>query len=72
MAARKRVCAVDLAKVRVGVAVSDEHGMTAHPRPSLDGTRVARLRGSGGQPAHGGITSARVLDTSLHGFVTMD
>lgn len=32
-----RVCAVDLGKARVGVAVSDELGMLAHPRPALDG-----------------------------------
>lgn len=32
-----RVCAVDLGKVRVGVAVSDELSVLAHPRPALDG-----------------------------------
>ena len=32
-----RVCAVDLGKARVGVAVSDELGALAHPRPALDG-----------------------------------
>ncbi len=32
-----RVAALDLGKVRVGVAVSDEHGMFAHPRPALAG-----------------------------------
>ncbi len=32
-----RVLAIDLGKARVGVAVSDELGMFAHPRPALDG-----------------------------------
>src|SRR3954471_4233827 len=32
-----RVAAVDLGKVRVGLAVSDELGMLAHPRPPLPG-----------------------------------
>jgi putative holliday junction resolvase len=32
-----RVAAVDLGKARVGLAVSDELGMLAHPRPALDG-----------------------------------
>ncbi len=41
-----RVCAVDLGKVRVGVAVSDELGAMAHPRPAMDGTnRKALLAG---------------------------
>ena len=31
------VAAVDLGDARVGVAVSDELGMYAHPRPALDG-----------------------------------
>lgn len=35
---KRRVCAIDLGKVRVGVAVSDELGLMAHPRPALDGT----------------------------------
>ncbi len=35
---KRRVCAVDLGKVRVGVAISDELGALAHPRPALDGT----------------------------------
>jgi putative Holliday junction resolvase len=30
-----RVAAIDLGKVRVGVAVSDELGLLAHPRPPL-------------------------------------
>lgn len=38
-----RVCAVDLGKVRVGVAVSDELGALAHPRPALDGTNRKAL-----------------------------
>jgi putative Holliday junction resolvase len=32
-----RALAIDLGKVRVGVAVSDELGLLAHPRPHLDG-----------------------------------
>jgi putative Holliday junction resolvase len=32
-----RALAIDLGKVRVGVAVSDELGVMAHPRPHLDG-----------------------------------
>ncbi|MCU0692161.1 MAG: Holliday junction resolvase RuvX, partial [Polyangiaceae bacterium] len=32
-----RVAAVDLGKVRVGLAVTDELGLMAHPRPALDG-----------------------------------
>jgi len=32
-----RVAAIDLGKARVGVAVSDELGVCAHPRPALDG-----------------------------------
>jgi putative Holliday junction resolvase len=32
-----RVAAVDLGKVRVGLAVSDELGAMAHPRPPLPG-----------------------------------
>jgi putative Holliday junction resolvase len=40
---RKRVCAVDLGKARVGVAVSDELGALAHPRPALDGSNRKAL-----------------------------
>jgi putative Holliday junction resolvase len=32
-----RVAAVDLGDARVGVAISDELGLLAHPRPALDG-----------------------------------
>jgi putative Holliday junction resolvase len=32
-----RVVALDLGKARVGVAISDELGLLAHPRPALDG-----------------------------------
>ncbi len=32
-----RVAAIDFGKARVGVAVSDELGAMAHPRPALDG-----------------------------------
>ena len=36
-AAGMRALAIDLGKVRVGLAGSDELGMLAHPRPFLDG-----------------------------------
>ena len=32
-----KVAGIDFGKARVGVAVSDDLGMMAHPRPSLDG-----------------------------------
>jgi putative Holliday junction resolvase len=32
-----RTCALDLGRVRVGVAIDDELGMMAHPRGTLDG-----------------------------------
>ena len=35
--ARGRTCALDLGRVRVGVAIDDELGMMAHPRGALDG-----------------------------------
>ena len=38
-----RVAAVDLGKVRVGLAVSDELGLVAHPRPPLLGGAPRRL-----------------------------
>src|SRR5579859_861334 len=38
-----RVAAIDLGKARVGLAVSDELGVLAHPRDALDGTRRTRL-----------------------------
>jgi putative Holliday junction resolvase len=38
-----RVAALDLGKARVGVAVSDELGLLAHPRPTLDGRNRRRL-----------------------------
>ncbi len=38
-----RAAAIDLGKVRVGLAVSDELGVLAHPRPHLDGRNVGRL-----------------------------
>lgn len=34
---RPRTCALDLGKARVGVAIADELGLLAHPRPPLDG-----------------------------------
>jgi putative Holliday junction resolvase len=38
-----RVAAVDLGKVRVGLAVSDELGLVAHPRPPLAGGSPRRI-----------------------------
>jgi putative Holliday junction resolvase len=32
-----RALAIDLGKVRVGIAIADELGLMAHPRPYLDG-----------------------------------
>ena len=37
---RKHACALDLGAVRVGVAVSDELGVLAHPRENLDARPV--------------------------------
>lgn len=41
-----RVAALDLGKVRVGLAVSDELGAMAHPRPALDARDRRRLLGA--------------------------
>ena len=38
-----RAVAIDLGKVRVGVAISDELGLLAHPRPFLSGSDTGRL-----------------------------
>jgi putative Holliday junction resolvase len=38
-----RAAAIDLGAVRVGVAVADELGMLAHPRPPLSGRDPGRL-----------------------------
>jgi putative Holliday junction resolvase len=38
-----RVLAIDLGSVRVGVAISDELGLMAHPRPPLPGTDLKAL-----------------------------
>jgi putative Holliday junction resolvase len=38
-----RAAAVDLGSVRVGLAVADELGLMAHPRPFLDGRDSGRL-----------------------------
>ena len=38
-----RVLAIDLGSVRVGIAVSDELGLMAHPRPHLPGGDLKRL-----------------------------
>jgi putative holliday junction resolvase len=40
-----RAAAVDLGKVRVGLAVADELGLMAHPRPHLDGRDPRRVVG---------------------------
>ena len=40
-----RAAAVDLGKVRVGLAVADELGLMAHPRPYLDGRDPRRVIG---------------------------
>lgn len=39
----RRVLALDRGEVRVGVAISDELGLLAHPRPALDGRRARAL-----------------------------
>ncbi|MSP26362.1 MAG: Holliday junction resolvase RuvX [Myxococcales bacterium] len=41
-----RVAALDLGKARVGVAISDELGLLAHPRPALDGRNLKALLAS--------------------------
>lgn len=38
-----RAAAVDFGKVRVGLAVGDELGLLAHPRPHLDGRDPLRV-----------------------------
>jgi putative Holliday junction resolvase len=38
-----RAAAIDLGKVRVGLAIADELGVMAHPRPHLDGRNPRRL-----------------------------
>ncbi len=38
-----RAAGIDLGTVRVGLAVSDELGLLAHPRPHLDGRNSGRL-----------------------------
>ena len=38
-----RAAAIDLGSVRVGLAVADDLGMLAHPRPHLDGKDGGRL-----------------------------
>src|SRR4051794_11080542 len=42
---RMRVAAIDLGKVRVGLAVSDELGMLAHARTALPGGNQKKLLG---------------------------
>jgi putative Holliday junction resolvase len=41
--ARTRVAAIDLGKARVGIALSDELALLAHPRPALDGKSLKAL-----------------------------
>lgn len=41
-----RAAAVDLGKVRVGLAIADELGLMAHPRPYLDGRDPHRVVGT--------------------------
>lgn len=41
--AAMRAAAVDLGKVRVGLAIADELGLMAHPRPYLDGRDPRRV-----------------------------
>jgi putative Holliday junction resolvase len=38
-----RAAGIDLGSVRVGLAVADELGILAHPRPHLDGRDLVRL-----------------------------
>ena len=38
-----RTAAIDLGTVRVGLAVTDDLGLLAHPRPFLDGRSAGRL-----------------------------
>lgn len=40
---RGRVAAIDLGKARVGLAVSDDLRLLAHPRPALEGRSLKRL-----------------------------
>lgn len=39
----RKVAAIDLGKARVGLALSDELGLLAHPRPALDGSSLKGL-----------------------------
>ena len=41
-----KVAAIDLGKARVGLAVTDELGLMAHPRPALDGRNRKALLAS--------------------------
>jgi putative Holliday junction resolvase len=38
-----RAAGIDLGKVRVGIAIADELGLMAHPRPHLDGRDPRKL-----------------------------
>jgi putative holliday junction resolvase len=40
---RMRAAGIDLGRIRVGLAVTDELGLMAHPRPYLDGRNPRRV-----------------------------
>jgi len=46
VARKGRTCALDLGRVRVGVAIDDELGAMAHPRGTLDGANRKALLAS--------------------------
>lgn len=64
-----RILALDPGEARIGVAVSDELGMLAHPRPAIPGRdRAAALRAIAGIVAAEGIREIIVgLPLSLSG-----
>ena len=68
-AARVRVAALDFGQARVGLAVTDELGLLAHPRPHLDGRELsATLRALGGMAREEGWTHVIVgLPRNLDG-----
>src|SRR6185436_11219915 len=54
---QERVCALDLGAARVGVAVSDELGLYAHPRGTIPGRpRAELLRALGAIVRDEGVT----------------
>jgi putative holliday junction resolvase len=58
-----RVAAIDLGKARVGVAISDDLGLFAHPRAPLSGKNPKALLGELGRMAR-----AEAIDRFLVGF----